>query len=70
MKKLFFFVAVATLTAGTMVSCGKSSKGKMDADWTIDSMTDKSTSTSGSGVTKTETTEYANGTKTTTYVSG
>lgn len=70
MKKLFFFVAVATLTAGTMVSCGKSSKGKMDADWTIDSMTDKSTSTSGSGVTTTETTEYANGKKTTTYVSG
>lgn len=70
MKKLFFFVAVATLTTGTMVSCGKSSKGKMDSDWTIDSHTDKSTSTSGSGVTSTETVEYANGKKTTTYVSG
>lgn len=70
MKKLFFFVAVATLTTGTMVSCGKSSKGKMDADWTIDSHTDKSSYTSGGGVTTTETTEYANGKRTTTYVAG
>lgn len=38
MKKLFLFVAVTALTAGTLVSCGKTSKGKLDAEWTINTM--------------------------------
>lgn len=47
MKKVLLFVAVATLVSGTMVSCGKSSKGKMDGEWKVDSMKNTSTSTSG-----------------------
>lgn len=47
MKKALLFVAVATFVSGTMVSCGKSSKGKMDGEWKVDSMTQTSTSTSG-----------------------
>lgn len=48
MKKVALFVAVAALSAGTLVSCGKSSKGKMDGEWNVDSMSMTSSSTSGS----------------------
>lgn len=54
MKKVLLFVAAAALVSGTMVSCGKSTKGKMDGEWKIDSMTMSNTSTSG-GSTDTET---------------
>lgn len=47
MKKILYFVAMTTLVIGTTVSCGKSTKGKMDADWTIDTYTETSTTTSG-----------------------
>lgn len=48
MKKILLFVAVATLASGTMVSCGKSSKGKMEGEWNLDSMSNTSTSSNGS----------------------
>ncbi len=49
MKKVILFVAGAALITGSMVSCGKSTKGKMDGEWTIDSYVSNSTSTSGGG---------------------
>ena len=51
MKKAILFVALAAGTAGFMTSCGKSSKGKLAAEWKLDSMT--STETYGSGTTTT-----------------
>ena len=47
MKKVLLFVAAAALVSGTMVSCGKSTKGKMDGEWNLDSMTMTETYTSG-----------------------
>ena len=47
MKKVLLFVAAAALVSGTMVSCGKSTKGKMDGSWNVDSMTQTNTSSSG-----------------------
>lgn len=57
MKKVLFFVALATFTAGTISSCGKSTKGKMDGEWTIDAFesTEKYTSTNGNTTTDKET---------------
>lgn len=62
MKKAILFVALAAGTAGFMTSCGKSSKGKLAAEWKLDSMTSTSTYSSGgtsttsiSGTTYTET---------------
>lgn len=56
MKKALFFVALATFTAGTISSCGKSTKGKMDGQWTIDSydVTEKYTSSNGNTTTEKE----------------
>lgn len=47
MKKVLLFVAAAAFLSGSMVSCGKSSKGKMDGEWNVDSMTDTQTYTNG-----------------------
>lgn len=55
MKKVLLFVVAAALVSGTMVSCGKSSKGKMDGEWKLDSMTMTNSETSG-GCTDTEVT--------------
>jgi hypothetical protein len=49
MKKVLFFVALATFTAGTISSCGKSTKGKMDGEWTIDAFEQTGVYTSYSG---------------------
>jgi len=46
MKKAILFVALTTLAGSTMVSCGKSTKGKMDGEWNVDSI--KTTETDGS----------------------
>ena len=35
MKRLFYFAVATALVATTAVSCGKSTKGKMDGEWTI-----------------------------------
>lgn len=70
MKKALFFVALATFTAGTISSCGKSTKGKMDGQWTIESYdaTEVNTNNSGdkvthkttiSGTTRTESVNYS-----------
>lgn len=56
MKKALFFVAAAALTTGTLVSCGKTSKGKLDGEWTVDNYESVTTNTSGSN-TMTETTK-------------
>jgi len=50
MKKVILFVAVATTLVGSLASCGKSTKGKMDANWTINSVNAVTTSTSGGTV--------------------
>ncbi len=69
MKKLLFFVAVATFATGTMVSCGKSSKGKLDNEWKIDSSEHVTTNTSG-GSTSTNTQKISGTTITNTSVNG
>lgn len=70
MKKVLFFVAIATFSAGTMVSCGKSTKGKMDAEWSIDSYTEKSVSTDNGGNTVSTTIEITGTNRILTTVSG
>lgn len=37
MKRLFYFAVATAMVATTAVSCGKSTKGKMDGEWTISS---------------------------------
>lgn len=37
MKRLFYFAVASAMVATTAVSCGKSTKGKMDGEWTISS---------------------------------
>lgn len=69
MKKLLLFVAVATFATGTMVSCGKSSKGKLDNEWKIDSAEEVTTTTNG-GSTSTNTRKISGTTITNTSVSG
>ena len=54
MKKILLFAVAAALVSGTMVSCGKSTKGKMEGAWNLDSMSSTETSTSG-GSTSTST---------------
>lgn len=49
MKKLILSVLSVALVAGTMTSCGKSSKGKMSNDWNVASYSDKSNTTQGNG---------------------
>lgn len=58
MKRVSLFVAVAALSVGTLVSCGKSSKGKMDGEWNIDSMSTTSTYTSSNGNVSSEVESY------------
>lgn len=69
MKKLLFFVAVATFATGTMVSCGKSSKGKLDNEWKIDAAEHVTTTTNG-GNTSTNTQKISGTTITNTSVNG
>ena len=38
MKRLLYFVVVVTFTTSIIISCGKTTKGKMDGEWTISSM--------------------------------
>ena len=47
MKKLILFTSLSILVSGILISCGKSTKGKMDGEWKVDSY--KATSTSASG---------------------
>lgn len=56
MKKVILFAALTTMLAGTIVSCGKSTKGKMDGDWKVDSYKETSTYTNGSGTSTSTTT--------------
>lgn len=56
MKKVILFAALTTMLAGTIVSCGKSTKGKMDGDWKVDSYKETSSSTNGSGTSTSTTT--------------
>lgn len=49
MKKILFFVAAGTFAATMLASCGKSTKGKMDNEWTIAKMTSTSTNTDENG---------------------
>lgn len=69
MKKVILFVAGAALITGSMVSCGKSTKGKMDGEWTIDSYVSNSTNTSG-GNTSSDNINAASGAITITSTSG
>lgn len=69
MKKLLLFAAVAAFTTGTMVSCGKSSKGKLDNAWNIDAYEDMTTTTTG-GSTSTTTQSFSGSVVTNTTVSG
>ena len=69
MKKVLLFVAAAALVSGTMVSCGKSTKGKMDGEWTVGKMTQTSTSSSG-GSTSTDVMTIDGTTVTQTSTSG
>lgn len=69
MKKAFLFVAGAALVTGSMVSCGKSTKGKMDGEWNIDSYVSNSSDTWG-GNTDTESVNATGTTVTITSTSG
>jgi hypothetical protein len=69
MKKVILFVAGAALITGSMVSCGKSTKGKMDGEWTIDSYVSNSTNTSG-GMTSSDKVNATGGAITITSTSG
>ena len=69
MKKIVLMSAAVLLVAGTMVSCKKSSKGKMDGEWTVESWTDRTTDTSG-GSTDTDETKITGTTLTQTSTSG
>lgn len=48
MKRVILFVAITTTLAATIISCGKSTRGKMDGEWKLDSLKSSSTSVSGS----------------------
>lgn len=61
MKMKNYFTMLTLASAVILSSCGKTTKGKMDGEWTIESYTEKSTTTSG-GLTSTETTTYSGNT--------
>lgn len=69
MKKAILFVAGAALITGSMVSCGKSTKGKMAGEWNIDSYVSNSTDTNN-GSTDSENVNATGGTVTITSTSG
>lgn len=48
MKRLIYFVVAATFAASIVTSCGKTTKGKMDGEWTIASSTETETDLSSS----------------------
>lgn len=54
MKKKILFVALTAILSGALVSCGKSTKGKMDGDWKVENLSTTTTDNSG-GSTETET---------------
>ena len=56
MKKTLILLFVAALGAGTMSSCKKSNKGKLSGEWTMASMSETSTNTSGNPATTSTTT--------------
>ena len=56
MKKTLILLVVAALGAGTMSSCKKSNKRKLSGEWTMASMSETSTNTSGNPSTTTTTT--------------
>jgi hypothetical protein len=41
MKKMFVYGLSVVFLAGSLVSCGKTTKGKLSNDWTVESMTQK-----------------------------
>ncbi len=69
MKKILLFAAAAVLISGTMVSCAKSTKGKMAGEWNLDSMSSTVTSISG-GNTSTSSTTISGSAITQTSTSG
>lgn len=48
MKRLILFVVITTALAGTIISCGKTTKGKMDGKWKLDSSKTTTSQTSDS----------------------
>jgi hypothetical protein len=69
MKKIVLMSAAVLLVAGTMVSCGKSSKGKMDGEWKVESWSDRTTGTFG-GSTNSEEIKFSGTAYTETETSG
>ena len=56
MKKTLILLFVAALGAGTMSSCKKSNKGKLSGEWTVASLSETNTNTSGNPSTTSTTT--------------
>ena len=56
MKKTLILLFVAALGAGTMSSCKKSNKGKLSGEWTVASISETNTNTSGNPSTTSTTT--------------
>jgi len=65
MKKLFILGLSVVMASGAIVSCSKTSKGKMSNDWKVDSWKSTTTTTQNNG-SKTESTESHNGSTLTT----
>ncbi len=67
-RTLFYALSVAFLTAG-LVSCGKTTKGKMVNEWKVTSQTETSTSVQSNGDKQEETRTYSENavTRTTVY---
>lgn len=53
MRKFFLGVCSIALVAGTMTSCGKTTKGKLSEEWNVAKIENKSTNISSSGNTTT-----------------
>lgn len=66
-RTLFYTLSVAFLTAG-MVSCGKTTKGKMVNEWKVTSQTETSTSVQSNGNKTEQTTTYSENAVTKTTV--
>ena len=56
MKKTLILLFVAALGAGTMSSCKKSNTGKLSGEWTVASLSETNTNTSGNPSTTSTTT--------------
>lgn len=72
MKRLFILGFSAAVLAGGVSSCAKTSKGKMDNEWTVSSMSMESTSTDSNGdkIVSTMSIDGSTGTMKNTYTVG